>query len=254
MAQSNDTTNQLDANGVKTGYWEKKTPDGNLIYQGYFKDGKPTGEMRRYHDTGELKAVMNYKEESERIKTRFFYTDGELAAEGYYVQNQKDSLWNYYSFYSATVTASEMYVKGQKHGLEKKYYNNGNLSEEVEWNNNVKHGKWNQYYENGTRKLVSFYSYGKVSGPYLVYGEAGDPYIKGQFVDNEQDGTWYFYDPDGNIKSELVYKKGVVENEEELIEKDLEFFNTIEENIRLQKFKEPTIEDVIPGSGHNGYY
>ncbi|MBN1952137.1 MAG: toxin-antitoxin system YwqK family antitoxin [Bacteroidales bacterium] len=253
VAQENDTINRLDAKGLKTGYWEKKSPEGKFIYQGYFKEGKPIGEMRRYYETGELKAIMLYEEGNDRVKINFYYNDGEAAAEGWYYQNQKDSLWTYYSFYSATVTSTENYVRGQKHGLERKFYENGNVSEEIGWSNNMKHGVWKQYYENGVVKLSTGYSYGKVSGPYLVYGETGDIYIKGQFVDNQQEGTWYYYDIDGKVKSELVYKNGVVENEDQLIDKDLEFFNMVEENIRLGKFKEPTMEDVMPGGGRDYY-
>lgn len=246
FAQENDTINQLDSKGLKQGYWEKKAPDGSLIYQGYFEDGKPVGEMRRYYETGELKAIMNYEKGSDRVRTKIFYNDGELAGEGTYIRNMKDSLWTYYSFYSGAITSTELYNKGQKHGMEKKYYPNGQVSEEIMWNNNVKHGAWNQYFDDGTRKLVSFYVFGKVSGSYTFYWPNGNVYIQGQFMDNKRNGKWTFYTDDGQIKSEIVYQNGKAENEEEIIEKDQEFFKKVEENIG--KFEDPTIEDVMPGS------
>ena len=118
-SQSNDTINRSDSKGLKQGYWEKRSPDGVLVYQGWFKDGSPVGEMRRYYETGELKAILYYKENCPRVKTRFFYSDGEIAGEGSYIGNQKDSLWTQYSFYSGAVTSTEMYSKGQKHGMER---------------------------------------------------------------------------------------------------------------------------------------
>ena len=113
-SQEYDTINQLDTQGRKTGYWEKKTPDGNFVYQGYFKEGRPVGEMKRYYETGELKAVMNYMEDNDTVRTKFYYNDGEPAAEGCYLGNQKEGLWTYYSFYSAAVTSTEFFVHGLK--------------------------------------------------------------------------------------------------------------------------------------------
>lgn len=247
IAQNNDTVNQTDASGLKQGYWEKNTPDGTPIYKGYFRNGKPVGEMRRYYETGELKAIMNYPEEGDRVYTRFFYNDGETAAEGYYVQNRKDSLWTYYSYYSGAITSTEMYTRGIKHGMEKKYYANGQVSEELMWENNVKHGVWKQYFDDGTLKLAANYSYGKVSGLYIFYWPNGNLYIKGQFIDNKRHGKWVFYTDEGRLKSEIVYHYGKAENEDEIIEKDQEFFKMVDENIG--KFEDPSIEDVMPGAG-----
>lgn len=251
-AQENDTINRYDEDGLRTGYWEKTTPDGKLIYQGYFIKGKPTGEMRRYYESGELKAVMAYNEGSEKVRTCLYYTDGELAAKGTFCQNTKDSLWTYYSYYSGAVTSTEMYVGGQKHGWEKKFYDSGQLAEEVEWNNNVKHGRWNQYFEDGVLKQLAFYSYGKVTGPYFFYWPNGNKYIQGQFVDNLRHGKWSFYTDEGKIKWEIDYRYGMAENEDEIIKQDQEFFKMVEENIQSGKFQDPTIEDLMPEG--RGYY
>lgn len=241
----NDTVNQVDEMGRKQGYWEKTFPNGKLMYKGYFKDGEPVGKMYRYFDTGELKAIMLYKENSPKVYTRFYYDDGELAGEGMYNDSRKDSLWTYYSFYSAAITSTENYVDGIKQGLEKKYYPNGQVSEEIEWNNNTRDGVWNQYFDDGTIKLKSFYSNNKVTGPYTFYWPNGNLYIKGQFVDNKRNGKWFFYTDEGKLKSEIDYHYGKAENEDEIIAKDQEFFKMVEENIG--KFSDPSIEDVVPG-------
>lgn len=243
----NDTINQTDGSGQKQGYWEKSFPNGKFMYQGYFKDGKPVGEMRRYYDTGELKAIMFYRENSPCVNTRFFYSDGEIAGEGTYCGNQKDSLWTYYSYYSGAITSTEYYKNGIKQGMERKYYPNGQISEEIMWNNNAKHGVWNQYFDDGTIKLKSTCAFNEVSGPYTFYWPNGNLYIKGQFVDNKRHGKWLFYTDEGQLKTEIDYYFGKAENEDEIIAKDQEFFRMVDENIG--KFQEPTIDDVMPGSG-----
>ena len=239
-----DTINQIDDQGLRQGYWEKNYPNGKLMYKVYFRDGKPIGTMHRFYETGELKAVMNFTEGNDRVYTRFYYDDGEIAAEGYYMENNKDSLWTYYSYYTGAITSTEMYVNGVKQGMEKKYYANGQISEEIEWSRNMKHGAWNQYFEDGQVKLKTTYSYNKLNGPYTFYWPNGNLYILGNFVDNKQHGTWSFYTDDGNKKSEIVYNYGKSENEEEIIAKDQEFFNMVEEN--MGKFEDPSIEDVMP--------
>ena len=40
--------------------WRKGTyPDGTLRYEGYFRAGKPAGEMKRYYPDGKLQARMH---------------------------------------------------------------------------------------------------------------------------------------------------------------------------------------------------
>ena len=50
--------NQTDSTGKRQGLWKKQFPGGNLIYEGNFKDGKPVGEWKRYHENGQVKALI----------------------------------------------------------------------------------------------------------------------------------------------------------------------------------------------------
>jgi antitoxin component YwqK of YwqJK toxin-antitoxin module len=244
ICAQNDTINQLDNLGRKQGFWEKEYPNGKPMYRGYFKDGKPAGEMRRYHESGALKVIMKFTQNKDKVYSIFFYEDGERAGEGMYFQNQKDSLWTYYSYYTGAITSTEEYVQGIKHGKEKKFYPNGQISEEIQWERNMKNGNWLQYFEDGTLKLEAGYSFNKVSGPYTFYWPNGKLYIMGHFVDNSRHGTWSFFTDEGKKKTEIVYNYGKAQNEDEIIEKDQEFFKMVEEN--MGKFDEPTIEDVFP--------
>lgn len=47
--------------------WRKGTyPDGTLRYEGYFRAGKPAGEMKRYYPDGKLQARMVYRGDTGR--------------------------------------------------------------------------------------------------------------------------------------------------------------------------------------------
>ena len=53
--------------------WRKGTyPDGTLRYEGYFRAGKPAGEMKRYYPDGKLQARMVYR----GIRSRLCCTAG----------------------------------------------------------------------------------------------------------------------------------------------------------------------------------
>src|SRR5512133_963446 len=116
LAQSDTIFNQTDANNRKQGYWKKNYPNGKPMYKGFFKDDKPAGEMRRYFESGALKAVMNYDISGENAFTKIFYEDGSPAAEGKYTGSLKDSIWTYYSYYSRKISAIESYSKGKREG------------------------------------------------------------------------------------------------------------------------------------------
>ncbi len=218
------------------------------MYEGHFKNGKPVGIIKRFYETGEVRVIMQYNQKSDYVKTKFFYNDGELAAEGTYFQEMKDSTWNYYSFYTGTLTSTEVYNKGAKHGIEKQYYPNGQVSEEIDWVNNAKHGIWNQYFDDGTLKLKTSYSYNQLNGPYTLYWPNGNLMIMGHHLDNKRHGTWTFFTDEGKKEFEIIYKYGKAENEDEILEKYKEFFKMVEENIG--KFEDPTIDDVMPSRGY----
>ncbi len=81
---------------------------------------------------------------------KLYYKNGKPAAEGWYVNQEKDSVWTYYSEFDGSVRIREEYLAGKLDGKVKSYYASGEISEEVEWKQDVKEGSWMQYYENGT--------------------------------------------------------------------------------------------------------
>jgi antitoxin component YwqK of YwqJK toxin-antitoxin module len=243
-SQTDTVFNQSDKNGLKQGYWKKSYPNGQLMYKGFFKDGKPLGEMRRYYESGDLKALMQYKENDNRVFAKIFYDTGELASEGFYIGGKKDSIWKYFSYYTNTLTATENYTNGIKNGLEKHFYENQQLSEEIEWKNDLKDGVWNQFFDDGKPKLRATYNQNKVQGVYVVYYPNGDIYILGGYLDNKRHGKWVFYSDNKQVKSEIVYTNGKAENEEEIMKRDSAYFQMVEKN--MGKFAEPTPEDLMP--------
>jgi antitoxin component YwqK of YwqJK toxin-antitoxin module len=243
IAQNDTVFNQTDEQGLKQGYWKKSYNNGNLMYKGFFKDNKPLGKMIRYYESGGLQAILEFRNDIESTQAKLYYEDGEISAEGNYINTLKDSLWKYYSFWTGALVSEEYYIKGKKNGVQKSYYANGNVSEETEYKNDIKDGHWIQYFEDGKKKLEATYRWNKVNGRYTLYYPTGNVYILGNFDENKRHGTWTFYDEEGNEKYKLRYNLGTLneEDKEQIEEKDTEFFKMVDENVG--KFEEPSIEN-----------
>ncbi len=247
QAQNDTLFNQTDARNLKQGWWKKSYSNGNLMYKGFFKDDKPVGEMQRYYETGARRAVLFYDNKSECAHARLFYADGQLAAEGWYYNSQKDSTWSYYSYYDHTLTSREVYSKGLRNGLMLHYYNNGNLSEKLTWVNNKKEGPWEQYFSNNILKLKGSYHEDRLTGDFLVNYDKGNPYLRGVYKNDLQDGKWIFFKEDGTVDLELEYKDGITANEDKLNERQQELFRMIDDN--QGKFEEPDETNFLAPSG-----
>jgi antitoxin component YwqK of YwqJK toxin-antitoxin module len=243
QAQSDTIFNQTDANNHKQGFWKKNYPNGKLMYKGFFKDDKPVGEMRRFFESGSLKAILTYNASGEYARATLYYQDGNIAARGNYFTSLKDSTWVYYSFYDHSITARETFVKGVRDGMTINYYNSGEPSELVEWKNNKKSGIWEQYYKGNLPKLKAHYTDNKLDGEYVVYYVTGKPQITGLYKNGLQEGKWTLYNEDGSVKSLLTYNSGKAAEQEKVNADQQEFFRLIDE--AKGKYKEPDETDFL---------
>lgn len=236
-AQGDLSINPKDTDDLKQGYREGRYSEGELMYRGYFKDDVPVGEMKRYYQSGALQSILNYHEGGKRVDALLYYENGNIAATGIYLNTEKDSVWNYFSYYDNTLALKESYRKGKRNGPMIYYYSSGNVSEQIEWNDDVRHGQWVQYFNDNTVKLKATYVNGKLEGNFLVNQEDGKPYVNGTYLNNQRHGLWTFYNEDGTVYMELNYVNGVCLDEEKINDRQKEFFRMIDEN--KGKFTEP---------------
>jgi antitoxin component YwqK of YwqJK toxin-antitoxin module len=242
-AQSDTLFNQVDAQGMKQGYWKKYYPNGNLMYKGFLRDNKPVGEMRRYYESGGIKVVMIFDGSKDYSRSTLYYESGELAARGNYVGMEKDSTWEYYSYYDHSIKARETYTKGRRNGFAYHYFPDGTISEKLEWKDNMKHGTWEQYYANKAIMIRGSYKDDKLNGPFFVTNENGVLSVKGIFLDNLRHDKWVFYKEDGTIDVEVNYNHGNPSGEDLLTEKQKEILRMVDEN--QGKFNEPDETDFL---------
>lgn len=223
--------NQMDDLGRKTGPWKAEYPDGTTLYEGFFVEGRPVGLMVRYYEDGAVRARMMFDSIEDRSYTTLFYKSGKPAAEGWYVNKLKDSVWTYYSEFDGTVRLREPYKKGDLHGVRKSFYPGGSVSEEVTWVENKKNGKWKQYYEDGSLRLESSYKDDKLNGLYQLFFPDSTVKIKGMFLDDVSHGVWSYYNEGGSEAYSLEYQNGQPVDMDKYLEfmRDSAYFNISEQ-------------------------
>ncbi|MFZ4520678.1 MAG: toxin-antitoxin system YwqK family antitoxin [Bacteroidales bacterium] len=207
-----DTLNLKDSKGHRQGYWRKLDSAGHVIYEGRFKDGIPTGEFRYFYPDGKLKTTSRMSNNGRRAATVSYFPNGKKLAEGNYLDEKRDSTWQFYSESNGTLVSVESYVAGLVNGLSKIYYPEGGLSELYYFKNGVKDGLWEQYYLDGKLKLRGAYKSGEKQGSFKTYYNSGHVMMDGQYNHGHQDGTWLYYDDKGGVSKKEIYEMGKLLN------------------------------------------
>lgn len=199
--------NLLDEEGRKTGPWKVDYPDGNTRYTTTFVNGHPSGEMIRYYPDGSVQAKMDFSPDGTKSYTRLYQFE-KIVAEGWYIQQAKDSVWTYYSAIDRTVRIRESYSQGKLDGPVRNYYPEGGVSEEVLWKEGSREGSWQQYYTDGNIRLCGNYKNNLLEGDYKIYHSNEEVKIKGTYLEGLAEGLWYFFDEEGREIYALEYSRG----------------------------------------------
>lgn len=244
VAIAQEKLNQTDQNGKKQGHWIKKYPDGQIMYEGYFRDDLPQGEFKRYDVDGNLISVLNYISDSDTVTACFYHPNGYIAGKGKYYNQEKTGEWLYYSDYVEDHLLMKCrYKDDQIEGTRIRYHWNGEIAEKMEFSNGTESGKWIQYFTDGTLALESTYENGKRNGEFRSWHMNGKQEITGRYVNDVRTGVWSFYNSDGTMRKEIKYNNGIPENRAELIREETEYLDRLERE--GGKIKDPEITGVI---------
>jgi len=202
--------NKTDKKGKKQGKWEVKYDNSEVTrYTGTFVNDKPVGKFIYYHNNGKLMSESNYEANSNVCRSKLYDVAGTLIAFGKYVNQQKDSVWTYYSVNGGTVVGREDYQNGKRNGKKITYYENGSVYEEIPFENDVEQGTWNMYYSDGKLKVTAKYINGNLDGKIVYYYGNGNIEVEGFYKDAVQSGFWRYYDVNGRIEKEAFFKNGI---------------------------------------------
>jgi antitoxin component YwqK of YwqJK toxin-antitoxin module len=226
LAFGQQNMNQTDAQGKKQGWWQKKYPNGKIMYQGNFRDDKPVGEWKRYHDSGSVKAILDYDTKSDSVKARLFENSGKPVAEGFYISEKKIGTWNYYS--DGVIIAKENFQEGRKTGISYKFYPTGQLLEESEWKDDQLNGKYRAFFTSGKPYLECIYQAGQRNGFCISYYQSGAVEVEAYYEKDLPDREWKYFDKEGNIRYVLNYTRGTLTNPEVIQKMDTRQLDDLE--------------------------
>ena len=192
--------NHTDEMNRKQGKWVVFDDMGTKKYEGQFKDNIPFGTFKYFYGDGKQKAVSVFSNNGVTTHTKTFHHDGNLMAEGKYVDQKKDSIWHYYSQYDGILLSEEIYENKIKKGVWRTFYPEQKVAEEMSYFADQKHGPWVQYYTDGSIKMKG------------QYKNDGKIETKGVYSNSLKEGIWQTFDEEGELLKEETYSKGKIAN------------------------------------------
>jgi antitoxin component YwqK of YwqJK toxin-antitoxin module len=201
--------NKQDAKGKRDGVWIQQWKDTrNMLYNGQYDHGKPTGEWQRYYPDGNLAAVMTHVQDTMVVDAVFFHTDGATkASEGRFQKKQKEGNWKIWNE-KGTLVSDENFKDSLLEGPCKYFFENGQLLKLETFKSGRLEGPFTEYYDNGKKKSEGTYSAGEKEGVFKQWFDSGIVDCEGKYLKGLQDGTWYYNYPNGKLKVALLYKRG----------------------------------------------
>ena len=222
--------NKTDQLGKKQGAWIKKYPNGNVQYEGTFKDDHPAGEFKRYYEDRTLMSVMIYSDDGRSAEATVYHPNGFISSQGKYSDQKKDGKWKFFSETTDGCLISEdEYYGNIRNGISVKYYPDGTIAERLRYINDKKDGEWLQYYEDGNIFLKSNYSGGMLNGKFEVFYQNGRLQYTGFYKNNLRDGKWLIYNENGTLKYEINYTAGITKDRQMVIDAS-EYIDSLERN------------------------
>jgi antitoxin component YwqK of YwqJK toxin-antitoxin module len=227
-AQVSDTINITDIKGLKQGHWIKKDRNGQIQYDGYFKDDIPTGTFKRFHNNGKLQSLLIFSGDGKSADAEFYHLNGLVSSKGKYINQLKEGKWQFFSSaFEDYLISEDEYKNNRKNGLSVKYFPNKNPSEKLTYVNDVRTGEWLQYYSSGKIFIRATFADDKLQGKYSVYFENGNPEYLGQYKDDARDGTWLKYNREGIVITKINYIKGLA-TDPEIYRKETKYLDSLE--------------------------
>ncbi len=119
-------------------------------------------------------------------------------------------LFHLFSFLLLLSCAEEKFVgslsdyPGEKEGLIKTFYENGQLYEEGQFTSNKYQGFRKIYYPSGELQVHETYDNNQYNGPYRKYYENGQTKVDGEYINGVMQGIWKTYYEAGGIKDEVT--------------------------------------------------
>jgi antitoxin component YwqK of YwqJK toxin-antitoxin module len=198
--------NRTDAKGRRQGDWRDFYANGQLRYEGQFKNDKCKGVFKYYDEKGNLKATNEFDKSGEKALNKTYAPNGRVIATGYYVNQKKEGQWKYYDPNSGQLRLVEDNQNGKVHGWSRLYNpNNGVLAEEMQYVEGRPEGQCHKFSDTGTLLMECQYRNGVLDGPTKTYYPSTALKEEGQYAKGQKVGLWKTYNEDGDVIAEDAF-------------------------------------------------
>jgi antitoxin component YwqK of YwqJK toxin-antitoxin module len=183
-------------NGRKYEYYD----DGTIKGEYTLINGEMHGQVKMYHENGELQVVGNYNKGVKHGNFKIYSYEGVIQSDMNILNGELNGIFkNYYD--NGKVKKSGSYLKGKAHGKFTEYDEEGIITKEYAMANDLKNGQYKEFQENKLVKVVNYKDDIK-NGPVITYfydEETGKLRLKeiGEYLEDEQHGTWKVFYCDG---------------------------------------------------------
>ncbi len=179
---------------------------GTIVGEGIFTNaGRRQGNWKEYYDDGNLKAQGNYVDDLKDGFWKYYYKNGSLEEKGKYILGDPDSTWLWY-YSDGKLLRDENFYNGLPDGLYTEYDKTGSIITQGDFLEGKKEGNW--IYKVGDSKDEGIYSEGYRNGLWKSYYSDGTLRFEGKYIDDNPNGehTWYW--GNGKIKQQGKFVMG----------------------------------------------
>lgn len=194
--------------GNQEGYSFSNFINGTKYSEGYYKDGNLYRLWRYYYPNGTLSEEYYYIDDNREGYQYNYAADGKLFSTDYYEYGSRSKTF----FYDTNGTETGMFDY-YKNGIQKLFYSDSSVLQEIEYLNGLAHGKAVWYYPDGKIETVGNYFDGDRNGEWLWYNYDGQVISRAQYVYGKAEGTWYNYSDNGKIRTIKNYSDDILNGE-----------------------------------------
>lgn len=219
--------------GKKDGVWKNYHENGKLESEDTYIEGSSEGVWKTYNEEGVLIKTQEFKNNLQHGELSFYSEEGKLQLTRYYqfgrligysymdknskmlpmipIENETAKIVAYFD--NGNISREMEIVKGEFKNAYKEYYYNGQLFEDRNNVDDEYEGEAKVYYPDGKLKEVKTYKLGNLHGELIKYYHNGNIKEQTTYLNNTKNGESKKYDEKGKLIEESIYFDGAVISE-----------------------------------------
>ncbi|NGX58787.1 MAG: hypothetical protein K940chlam3_01695, partial [Chlamydiae bacterium] len=220
-------------NGRPIGFHKQKYADGKTAnIARYDKNGNLKEPIVEFDESGSKTAEYFLRNDKLHGTYREWFPNDQIKIDYTFVSGKQDGVQKEYNERGELILEFHMkngkrhglyqeklanlnFDQGDYHGIQKRWYPNGQLQSEENYENGEKHGLCRAWYSNGNLAVEGHFVQGKEDGVHKLWGEEGTFIAESSYLNGEYHGRSSEW-TDGSLKKKIHYQNGQIHGDEEL--------------------------------------